>query len=51
MSKKMKNDPTIHRFECEDCGKRVVIQCVFELLVKKCKDCWLKEVKSGTLRR
>lgn len=39
----MKNDPTIHIFNCEKCGKKTRIQSVYDLLRDICGDCWLKE--------
>ena len=43
----MKDDPTIQKFNCEKCNKKVEIQCVGELLIKLCGNCYLEEAKKG----
>jgi transposase-like protein len=35
----MEDNPTIHRYKCENCGKDVEIQSVYEPLIKECFEC------------
>ena len=35
----MKNNPTIIKFKCANCGKEVEIQTVLTLLIEECGDC------------
>ena len=43
-------DNTIHIFNCEKCNKEVEIQCVYELLIYLCGDCYLEEHFKGDIK-
>lgn len=41
-------DYSIRTYICEKCGKKFTIQCVSDLLVKKCCECYMDTLRLKT---
>ena len=43
----MEKDNTLKTYICKECGKKETIQAINEILVYKCTECFMKEIKKG----